>query len=67
MTTEVLIFMMSQLRWNRLQVDIEVFALIIELLMLANTVLNEELSVASDPSVFETLDNDELIKAIELK
>ena len=56
---------MSLLRWNRL--DIEAFALIIEVLMLANTLLNEELSVPRVPSVFETLHNDELLTAIKLK
>ena len=35
--------------------------------MLANAVLNEELSVPSEPSVFETLYNDELMTAVELK
>ena len=56
---------MSLLRWNRL--DIEAFALTIELLTLENAVLNEELSVPSNPSVFETLPNDELMIPIELK
>ena len=65
LTTEVLIFVMSLLRWNRL--DIEVFALTIEELMWANALLNEELSVPSDPSVFETLHYDVLMIAMELK
>ena len=63
LTTEVLRFVMSLLRWNRL--DIEAFALTIERLTLENAVLNEELSVPSKPSVFETLHNDELMIAIE--
>ena len=58
---ELLIFVVSLLRW------IEVFALTIELLMFANAVLNEELSNASDPTVFETLDTDKLMTTIELK
>ena len=65
LTTEVLRFVMSLLRWNRL--DIEAFALTIELLTLENEVLNEDLSVPSAPSVFETLHNDELMIPIELK
>ena len=65
LTTEVLRFVMSLLCWNRL--DIEAFALTIELLTLENALLNEELSVMSEPSVFETLHNDELMIAIELK
>ena len=65
LTTEVLMFVMSLLRWNRL--DIEAFALTIELLTLENAFLNEELSVLSDSSVFETLNNDELMIPIELK
>ena len=56
---------MSLLCWNRL--DIEAFALTIELLTLENALLNEELSAPSEPSVFETLHNDELMIAIELK
>ena len=56
---------MSLLRWNRL--DIEAFALTIELLTLENAALNEELSVASEDSVLETLNNDELMIPIELK
>ena len=56
---------MSLLRWNRL--DIEAFVLTIELLTLENAVLNEELSVASEDSVLETLNNDVLMIAIELK
>ena len=63
LTTEVLRFVMSLLRWNRL--DIDAFALTIELLTLENAVLNKELSVPSEPCVFETLHNDELIIAIE--
>ena len=65
LTTEVLRFVMSLLRWNRL--DIEAFALTIEILALENAVLNEELSVASEDSVLETLNNDELMIPIELK
>ena len=65
LTTEVLIFVMSLLRWKRL--DIEAFVLTIELLTLENAVLNEELSVPSDDSVFETLNNDVLMIAMELK
>ena len=64
LTTEVLIFVMSLLRWKRL--DIEAFVLTIELLTLENAVLNEELSVPSDPSVFETLNNGVLMIPIEL-
>ena len=56
---------MSLLRWNRL--GIKAFALLKELLMFENAVLNKELSVPSEPSVFETLHNDELMAAIKLK
>ena len=56
---------MSLLRWNRL--DIEAFAILKELLMFENAVLNKELSVPSVHSVFETLHNEELMTAIELK
>ena len=56
---------MSLLRWNRL--DIEAFALTIELLTLEKAFLNEELSIPSDASVFETLPNNVLMIPIELK
>ena len=51
--------------WNR--IDIEAFTLIIELLTWVNALLNEELSIPSDPGVFETLHNDKLMTAIESK
>ena len=35
--------------------------------MLANAVLNEQLSALSEPSVFKTLHSDELMTAIKLK
>ena len=56
---------MSLVLWNRL--DIEAFVLTKELLTLENALLNKELSVLSKPSVFETLLNEELMIAIELK
>ena len=35
--------------------------------MFANALLNEELSIPSEPSVFKTLHNEELMIAIKLK
>ena len=65
LTIKLLIFVMSLLRWNRL--DIEAFAFTTEVFTFTNTDLNEALSVVSEPSVFETLHNDELMTAIKLK
>ena len=65
LTIELLIFVMSLFRWKRL--DIEAFALTIELFMFTNAVLNETQSVVTEPSVFETVNNDELMIPMELK
>ena len=56
---------MSLLRWIKL--DIEAFALIMELFKAKHAVVQEELMIPIDPKALETLNNDELMTATELK
>ena len=55
---------MSLLRWIKL--DIEAFALIMELFKAKHAVIKEELMIPIDPKVLETFNNDELMTATEL-
>ena len=64
-TTELFRFVMSLFRCKRLVT--EAFTFTIELLTLVKAVLKEALSVKSEPTVLETLHNDELITATEPK